>query len=108
VPPAPNARAVEPAYQLQANLVAVAYEICVGIGQYREQYGALPASLTVGDDGGISTTGVTFSAVLPAYIRMSFAPDAPDESAFLTVADAESGMAMSCVRSGNEVWVANN
>ena len=107
VPPAPNAQEVEPAYQLQANLVAAAYEICVGISQYREQYGAVPDSLTVGDDGAISTAGVTFPAVLPAYMRMSFTPG-PDESAFLSVADAESGMAVSCVRSENGFWIANN
>ena len=108
VPPAPNAHEVEPAYQLQANLVAAAYEICVGISQYREQYGAVPDSLTVGDDGAISIAGVTFSAVLPAYMRMSFTPGAPDESAFLTLADAQSGMAVSCVRSSNGFWIANN
>lgn len=108
VPPTANAREVEPAYQLQANLVATAYEICRDLGSYRQQYGALPPSLNVGGDGRISTDAVAFSAVLPAYMRLSYVPSAPDESSFLAVADTESGMAMSCVRSGNEVWIADN
>ncbi|MEU1972849.1 hypothetical protein ABZ477_14430 [Microbacterium sp. NPDC019599] len=108
VPAASNARQVEPQYQLQANLVAVAYEICVGLDEYRSQYGQLPTSLSVADDGRLTTEGVTFSAVLPAYMRLSYAPDAPLDSAFVTIADAESGMAMSCVRSAEEMWIANS
>lgn len=108
VPAASNARQVDPQYQLQANLVVVAYEICVGLDQYRSQYGQLPASLSVADDGRLTTEGVTFSEVLPAYMRLSYTPDAPLDSAFVTVADAESGMAMSCVRSAEEMWIANS
>lgn len=108
VPPAPNASTVEPAYQLQANLVTSAYQICQGLSTYRQQYGALPESLQVGGDGRISTDTVTFSIVLPAYMRLSYSRTAPDGTAYVTVADTESGMAMSCVRGDGEVWIANN
>ncbi|MFH8249498.1 hypothetical protein ACH3VR_03920 [Microbacterium sp. B2969] len=108
VPAASNARQVEPQYQLQANLVALAYEICIGIDEYRSKYGGLPTSLSVADDGRLTTDDVTFSAVVPAYVRLSYTPDAPLDSAFVTVADAESGLAMSCVRSADEMWIANS
>lgn len=108
VPPAPNAVEVDPVYQLQTNLVATAYEICVGLNAYRDQYGAFPDSLTVEDDGRVSATDATLSAVVPAYVRISYVPNAPDGTAYLTVADTESGMAMSCVQSGEEGWITNS
>ena len=68
----------------------------------------MPTSLTVGGDGRISAPDAVFSAVLPAYMRLSYVPEAPDGTAYLTVADIESGMAMSCVRSGDEGWITNS
>lgn len=108
VPPAPNATEVDPAYQLQANLVAAAYEICIGLRSYQERYGHHPDSLSVASDGRVTTTEATFSAVLQAYMRISYVPDAPDGTALLTVADVESGLAMSCVKSGDEGWITNS
>lgn len=108
VPPTANAEAVMPQHQLQANLVATAYEVCAALKSYRAQRSGLPASLTVGDDGRIGAESVTFSAVLAAYMRLSYAPSAPDGAAFLTIADIESGMAMSCVHSGDEGWITNS
>ncbi len=75
---------------------------------YREQTGTLPDSLAVEDDGRVSTAGGTFGAVVPAYMRISYVPNAPDATAYLTVADTESGMAMSCVRTGGEGWITNS
>lgn len=108
VPPTPNAQEVEPTYQLQTNLVATAYEICVGLAAHRQQHGNLPDSLAIEDDGRVSTAGGTFSAIVPAYMRISYVPNAPDGTAYLTVADTESGMAMSCVSSGGEGWITNS
>ncbi|KHK98778.1 hypothetical protein LK09_07710 [Microbacterium mangrovi] len=108
VPSVPDATTVDPAYQLQANLVVTAYKICTGLNGYRTKLGALPESLTVSDDGRISGPGGTLSVVLPAYMRISYVPNAPDGTAYVTVADSESGMAMSCVKSGEQGWIANN
>lgn len=108
MPPVPNAKPVTAEYQLQANLVVTAYEICVALDSYRTQRGANPPSLTVGGDGRISAADVVFGTVLPAYMRLSYAPASPDGAAYVTVADIESGMAMSCVRSGDEGWITNS
>jgi len=108
VPPMPNTDAVDPVYQLQANLVAIAYEICVGLDAYRAERGILPDALTLQDDGRVATPDATLAAVVPAYARISYVPNAPDGTGYLTVADTESGMAMSCVRSGEEGWITNS
>ena len=108
VPPAPNAQTVDPPYQLQANLVAIAYEICVGLDGYRGRHGTLPDSLTLQDDGRVTSPDAASIAIVPAYARISYVPNAPDGTSYLTVADTESGMAMSCVRSGGEGWITNS
>jgi len=108
VAPLANAKQVEPAYQLQTNLVATAYEICSGLASYHAQYGALPPTLSVQADGTVASTTVSLSAVLPAYMRFSYAPAAPEGTAFLTVADIASGMAMSCIHSDSEMWIGNS
>ncbi|WP_344069962.1 hypothetical protein [Microbacterium sediminicola] len=108
VPAVPNAKQVEPQYQLQTNLGATAYEICVGLNAYRAANGAFPETLSVVSDGHVVASDTQLTAVLPAYMRLSYVSSAPEGTAFLTVADAESGMAMSCIQSGSGGWITNS
>jgi hypothetical protein len=92
VPALPGADLTTPATQLHANLVNVALMLG-SAAAFSPTGGPVPAELTVQPDGLVATTDATFS-VLPAYMRMSYAPSADLTSFVLTITDIQSGMSV--------------
>ena len=108
VAPIDGADVTAPAVQLRANVLHIAFGLCVGVGsaaqmhdQYGDALGGVPLYLNVGPDGTVTSGSSTFSR-LPADMVLEYT--ATQAGAYsLTVRDRASGLGIGCDSTSNKI-----